>query len=620
MDAQGALSEEGPPARELPRALFLGVALAAWVLLVALCRNVFLFWDDFMFLGEARGADLTRSYLAEPLFRHFSPLSRLIDWVFVRAIPGHPSVILLVQAVLLLAAVASVTWLMITLHGRTTPALVGTIVLAPSLTLIPLGNWWTAGVNILPALAGFYVAFGAMVLILRGETRWWSAAVFLGVTVAVLDYELPMLLVGYLGLWLLLFRTRITGEPLTDVLRRTWWVWTGLTAICLAAALNYRINYYDDSVGRAPLGETLHALALSLVRTLVPTAVGFHDPRSDAFSALSLVIGCLVLVGLVAYLVATREGAWRGLLFAAAGWLLPTVALVLNRLTIYGIHVVDNAIYYHLPTVLVVIGVLESWRAPRRSGTESLRLRPGARVVLVATALVAMAAGYAWSAGPTARYQAPAGTSPAFTDASRASAQRMLARGTHFSVINSDVPGSLVPAGFKPYNRAEQVLGVVAPPLDFDDPAPPYYRFSDTGDLVPVDVQWLAQADPDSGGLHLRDGDRTTGPDGSLCFTATDSSSVVWPLGSEVKGPDLVIRTLATVDRDTPVRVNVRGTGTDGFDRANDDGHVLRPHGTGVLDTVAAASVDSVRVKEFAPGTEVCVDSLAIGRVVPSTQ
>ena len=38
---------------------------------------------------------------------------------------------------------------------------------------------------------------------------------------------------------------------------------------------------------------------------------------------------------------------------------LPVLALVLDRLSVYGVSVVDNAIYFHLPTVLVMIGVLE---------------------------------------------------------------------------------------------------------------------------------------------------------------------------------------------------------------------------------------------------------------------
>jgi hypothetical protein len=591
------------------------VAATSSVLLVVLSRHVFLFWDDFYFLGEARESDLSWGYLTDPLFRHFSPVSRLGDLVVVGAIPAHPWVILLAQSVLLTAVVASVTWLMVVLHGRSVPALVGSVVLAPSLTLVPLGNWWTAGLNILPALAGFYVAFGAMAVILRGGSRWWATAVFAGAAVGVLDYELPMLLCGYLGLWLLLFRTRVTDEPLSQVLRRSWWVWVGVIAICVAAALNYRLNYYDDTVPKASPGDALDALVRSLVGTLVPTAVGFHDPRSGVFSALSLVVGCVVLAALVGWLLATRDGAWRGLLFAAAGWLVPTLALVVSRVSLFGVSVVDNAIYFHLPTVLFVVGVLEAWRRPRR-GPVTVGPGPVARRVVAPALAVAVVAAYAWSAGPTSRYQQPPGATPAFVERARASAATLLDAGDRFSVINSDVPGYVAPADFDPYNRASEVLGVTARPLDFDDPEPPYYRVSDSGELVPVDVHWLAQTTPAEGRLRLLDAQRDAGVD-ALCFTATDSSSVLWPLTEPLSGPDLVVRTLATAGRTTPVRVTVRTADeTSGFDRANPDHHTLGPGRSGVLDTVAAPTITIVRVKGFTPGARVCLDGLAVGRVV----
>ena len=47
----------------------------------------------------------------------------------------------------------------------------------------------------------------------------------------------------------------------------------------------------------------------------------------------------------------------------------PVLALVLNRLSVYGVIVVDNAIYFHLPTVLVMIGVLEAGGPRAGQGT-----------------------------------------------------------------------------------------------------------------------------------------------------------------------------------------------------------------------------------------------------------
>ena len=91
---------------------------------------------------------------------------------------------------------------------------------------------------------------------------------------------------------------------------------------------------------------------------------------------------------------------------------------------------------------------------------------------------------------------------------------------------------------------------------------------------------------------------------------------MLWPLEAELTGPDLVVRTLATVDRESSVRITVRGPGTDGFDRANQDEHGLEPRAHRVLDTVAPTSVTTVRMKGFTPGAHVCLASMAVGRVV----
>jgi hypothetical protein len=278
--------------------------------------------------------------------------------------------------------------------------------------------------------------------------------------------------------------------------------------------------------------------------------------------------------------------------------------------------VVDNAIYFHLPTVLFVIGVLEAWRGPRRRTAEPPRW-PRVRRAVVPALVLAVVAAYAWSAGPTSRYQLPAGATPSFVDRARASAATLLRAGHPFSVINSDVPGFVAPSAFDPYNRASEVLGVAVPPLSFDDPAEPYYRVDGTGELVPVEVDWLDEATSSSRGLRLRDAERApAGPGEGLCFKASDTTSVIWALGATLSGPDLVVRTLARVQATSSVRVVVRASGETRFDRANPDAHTLTPDRSGVLDTVAAAAITTVRVKGFTPGARVCVDSVSVGRVV----
>lgn len=606
----------------LARWPFVVVALAASALMVALSWRVFLFWDDFVFLGQAQDSDLTRDYLTEPLFNHFSPVTRAINWLVAGHLAAHPWLVPFTVCALVVAVVLATVWWLVVLFGRTWRALFGSILLAPSLTLIQLGNWWTAAANILPALLGFVVAFASFVLVVRGRSRWWAVPCLVGAGIGVLDYELPMLLSGYLGLWLLLFRDRFTAESLLQVLRRTWWLCLGLVAIGVAAILNYRLNYYDE-VARPTIPDLAHAMVRSLVRTLVPTLVGFHDPRTAWFSTLSLVVGWVVLVAVVGWLLLTRRQAWRGLLFAAAGWALPTLALAVNRVSIFGVTVVDNIIYFFLPAALFLVGLLEAHRGPLRRpvGAGARRSDPGrgaARFAVPTLALVVVAA-YAYSVGPTQRYQLPEGTSPDFVEQARDSAAALEDKDA-FSVVNSDVPGHVVPEMFAPFNRADVVLGLTVPEhLPFDIPVEPYYRVGDSGDLEPVTLDWAAEVQPSESTvpqqLRLVNAAGRSFEDDGMCFRTTADTQLIWTLPEPVSGADLVLRALTHAQRVTPALAAVSTSENAEFDRANPDRHVWGPRRPGSLDTVGTDVVGRLKYLGFDAGVRVCVSSLAVGHV-----
>ena len=74
---------------------------------------------------------------------------------------------------------------------------------------------------------------------------------------------------------------------------------------------------------------------------------------------------------------------------------------------------------------------------------------------------------------------------------------------------------------------------------------------------------------------------------------------------------------MATVDATTTLRLSVRAGDALSFEVANHDQHTLGEQQSAVLDTVAAPSVALVRVKGFEPGVQVCMQSLAVGQVVP---
>ena len=617
----GQSASHEPP----PLWCFLAVAIASMTIVGLMSRRVFLFWDDYLFLGDASKADLTGDYLSAPLFTHFSPVVRLVNWLAVGHIAEYPWLVPAILLTLLACVIASSSWLMVVLFGRTWTALAGAVILGPSLALLPLGNWWTAGINLLPAIMGCQVAFACTVLIVRGRSLWWAVPCLVGIVVGVLDYELAMLMPGYLGLWVLFFHRRVTGASFGDLLRRTWWLWVALVAVSAASLLNYRLNYYSE-VRPPSLADGVDALAISLFRNLIPTALGFHDPKLAWFSTVGIVVGLVLVSALLVMTVIRRKGAWLGWVFAVAGWLAPTLALVLNRVSLFGTSVADNAIYFYFPTMLFVVGVLEATRAPLRRadhvGGRSTSWPTARWTALIAGVVIAVGGvAYVRSAPPTAAYQIPYGASNSFVDTARASAAALGESVGDFSVIDADVPPSLVPKEFGyGSNRASNVLGITVPDLRFDSPDGPHFLVDESGNLLPaqIDSQFEVVVEPGSAeGLFSTSAvdDLQYVPGRGACFTARADSNIEVRLPEPVVGDRLVVNVAATVDRPTDVRLQVEPADGSGLSVANEDGHRWYPDQAPRLETVAAQAISSLKFNSLMAGTQVCVSSLTVGNV-----
>src|SRR6478672_431080 len=183
-----------PVRADPPKWSFLVAFVACLAVIGFAVRDVFLFTDDYAFLGQAVRMPFDWTYLAADLFAHFSPVSRLVDAPMVGVLEEHPA--LLFWALLAMVAVvqASVFLMLRVLFGRSWYALVGGVLLSTSLTLAPLANWWTAGLNIMPAMAGSALCLAGAVRVVEGRSRWWGVLAIGAYLIAVLDYELTMLM------------------------------------------------------------------------------------------------------------------------------------------------------------------------------------------------------------------------------------------------------------------------------------------------------------------------------------------------------------------------------------------------------------------------------------------
>ncbi len=587
-------------------------------------RSVFLFSDDYIFLTQGRDAELTWDYLKEPLFGHFSPVSRLTDLLVAPAIRDHPQVIYVVLVCAAAAVVAATAFLMTGALGRTRLALLGTALVGTSLTIVPLTNWYTAGVNILPAVTGAFVCLGASVRLLRSPRWWWTVLAVLGYGLAVLAWELAAIIPLYVVVWAVLFRSRIGNPRYLTMLRRGAVAWAGLVLIAVAVAVNYLGGYYAAQPSGSA-SEIAAAVAVSLAQTLVPLGMGVYPASWGVLAFVVPVLTAALMVLLVRASLRRDRQAWRGWIFAVVAWLVPAVALVLSRVGIFGVSVAQQPMYFLLPVTLATLGALLAWSSAQPpQSPQPPRTRLDVRRGRVTAGVVALLGiGYVLS-GPAvvntlftyalAKYGGP---HPDYTSHLLASVDR-LRPGPPFSVLDGDLPGSLVPPTFSPYNRVSTVLDLYAPDVALDSPTPPWYVPDGTGELRPATIDWIgtaafgsiARTSVFSSGVR----NLTIDPRRGLCFDVeTSNAVVVVPLPFPVSSQVGLIRTQASSDQLTPGRVIFLTSR--GWAAANEDPQGWPAGASTRLETVAAAGSQSVGFDSLHAGTSFCVTRMEFGSV-----
>ena len=583
---------------------------------------MFLFQDDYVFLTQARDQAFGLAYLRGDLFGHFSPLSRLINAAVVESLPDHLWIVRFGLLVLGAAYAAAVVLLAVTVFGRTRLALVASFSLATSLAVLPLTNWWTAGLNILPAVACSALCLTGVVRVTAGAPARWAALALGSYGIALLGYESVMLVAGYALLWVLLFARRGRMSGPVAVLRRSWWLWLGFVTLGGLALVNYRVNYWAPTP-KAAASDYVAAMTSSLVEVQLPLLLGFSDPEQGSLMQVGTVVAVVALAGLLFRLVRLRAGG-RGLVFAVAGWALPSAALVLSRVGLYGTSLVHQPYYYALSTVLVVLGLGVAFSDSSRSEPShtSERFPLALPAALSALGVIACTA-WVLSAGPAARsiWNADPGAvgepgdERRYVERLRESGARL---GRDSTLVDTDVPTSLVLAAFAPFNRLHVVaaLNGVDVPFGRGDRTP--YAATAGGVLVPATLSWAELLEVRTGveaGLAITgtDGPMRPGPSGA-CFTTTEQTRLEWALPAPVRGEDLVARAEVTVDTETPARLVVIGADGNAAPGNYDDTRWL-PGETGALDTIAAQQVDRIAYDSFAPGRTVCLGSLAVGSV-----
>ncbi len=473
-----------------------GGLIAVQVVFAALLTSyTFFFFDDFLFLQQARTQGFGWGYLSESMFEHFSPIARLLNKIVVDIGPSGFGFAHALQLILYCCAALAMAFVVRTILGRTWTALALTILFGQSVFLMRLLTWWTATGNLLPATVFVLLAIGCYVRWWDSRQRWWlvgSIASFVG---GLLDYETAMLF----PLFLLLIRLLVLEDSLDPRvwIRELWrerWLWLTLVALDAAALVNFYTKYYIQMPRPTP-GQVLHFAEIALVQTFIPALLGVsRTPTPGTGAVVAAVLLFCVLVALTLYL---RPRGWRCLLGALISFLAALLPVGINRIRRYGVY--DGAELYYQQAAQFMFFVFCAFALSTRWGGRRERplRRPHPRILTAVGAAAAVAYGflYVGSVHAVANAYWEPHTSRGYFHHFSASVERVRrSTGREPNLIDTTVWTNVMAANFYPFNRYSQFFPFLSPGLRYDDPSAPAYVVSLTGQLVPVRLKPIAGA------------------------------------------------------------------------------------------------------------------------------
>ncbi len=489
-----------PPRWLWPILLVAQVAVAA-----ALTSYTYFFFDDFLFLQQARTQHFSLSYLREPLYEHFSPLSRILDAALVHISSGSFALAHDTQLFIYAAAIAAFALIAVTVLGNSWAAFILTTLFGQSLFLLRMLRWWTATANTLPATVFMLLAIAGYLRWHLGGSRLWLAASIGAYALALADYETAMLFPIYLGLIVLLvLEDSFDPRVLLARLLRERWAWLCYIALASAGLYNY-YEYYFSPTPRPSIHELVHFLWIALVESFVPALVGIKDPEA-ALSSSTIVIACSVLfiATTIVFTLYIRPRAWRCLAAFSVVFLVTMIPIGLNRVKAFGVGVGQELDYQQsvqfMFFVLAAFAISLRWGGQRSRTDKVGRWFAKHQRAFAPAACSFLLAGYGALYITSAHAMSKATWEPriahAYIKHFLAGAKRAEElTGRQPDLIDHEVPENVQFASAVPFNHYDQLFGIFDSDLRIDQIASPTYFVTNEGALLPVSFDATAVGD-----------------------------------------------------------------------------------------------------------------------------
>ena len=279
------------------------------------------------------------TYLRGTLFQHFSPVSRLADYVLAHWFHSSIAAAHIIELVLLAASVLAFSWAIAELVGHHWWRHLLTLAFAESLVLVHLLGWWTATANILPATIFGLLTIAAFLRYRRLGNRRWIVVSLLSYALSLCSHESSWLVVGYLILFDVLVLA--PGGRFREALVRLWreaWIWLGYGLLTVARHDQLLLLLLRSAEAKADdFGELVRYIGIQFSQAFAPSAIGLRPLTTGWTNTAALVFDSFVFAVIVIVSIYRRPSAWRVWTVFGIGFLANSIMIGANRVGYFGV-------------------------------------------------------------------------------------------------------------------------------------------------------------------------------------------------------------------------------------------------------------------------------------------
>jgi hypothetical protein len=415
------------------------------------------------------------------------------------------------------------------------PALVLTLLYGTSTVHVAVHQWWSSGMDRVPATAFSFLSILGYLRFHRSGSRRWLFMSVGALAVALLFYVKPI----FVPLYLILLRVLLLrpDEPLRASIAgavREWRVWVlYVVPVALFSVLYLRAYEEGGQLHAESLATLGRYLANSWFRVVAPGAFGLYVPRTNNSAPATLVfvgVQLLIVSGVIWTLVRGRS-AWRAWVFFTITMMVNALSVGLTRIGVFGPREVAYQLLYNLEIIyLAVIAAGAAVFRSRAAPAPASRAHHGKRAV-VATGLASYLALSWWGShriGQTDIWDGP--DARAYVANVNAFVHRSEPVGPGPAFVDGVVPKPVMYPTAGPWTSHSEVFPVLDKDVTFEVGGRALFEVTSEGSARPVRfVSDAGGAMPALLGLGVMefDASRAEVRDGALCIASGEKSEPI---------------------------------------------------------------------------------------------